>query len=44
MAHTCEKRKMKYFIGEENFPIYVHLVISSHRIVDIHYLYLKGFT
>lgn len=35
---------MKYFIGEENFPIYVHLVISSHRIVDIHYLYLKGFT
>lgn len=27
---------MKYFIGEENFPIYVHLVISSHRIVDIH--------
>lgn len=36
MVHTCEKRKMKYFIGEENFPIYVHLVISSHRIVDIH--------
>lgn len=28
--------KMKYFIGEENFPIYVHLVISSHQIVDIH--------